>query len=162
MAMGKRIATLFELLIALTLFALFAGMVITTHSNNAIISHTEEFVEMTRYKGCITEETYKAFLDSFDSVVDVRIQVDRKDVLGGPDALDSTEFTQDVVNTIASDPDGIYRMKVGDEITVIVRRPAGNLYDTIIGSLSGMKAQGGSPVIAIKGGMILNEQYVGA
>lgn len=159
MAVGKRIVTLFEILIVTTLFAMFAGIVITSHTNDAIISHTEEFVEMVRYKGCITKNTYDDFLKGFDTPVEVNIQVTRKPQLSTPGALNTVEMTQDVVNTMAADANGLYRMNVGDEIQVIVRKPSGNLYNTLIGSITGQYAAGDKPAIAIKGGMILNTQY---
>lgn len=114
---------------------------------------------MVRYKGFITKNTYDDFLKGFDTPVEVNIQVTRKPQLSTPGALDTVQMTQDVVNTMAADANGLYRMNVGDEIQVIVRKPSGNLYNTLIGSITGQYAAGDKPAIAIKGGMILNTQY---
>ena len=157
--MGKRIVALFEILITVTLFAMFSGIVITTRSNEAIVDHTEEFVELVRYKGCITQQMYNDFLNGFDSVVDVKIAATRKDPLGSPSDPKTIQFTKDIVGTIESTADHVYPLYVGDEFDVVVRRPARSMYSTIVGSLSGQYARDDCPVIAIKGGMILNEQY---
>lgn len=159
--MGRRLITILEILLFTTLFALFAGMVITTHSNDAIVEHTEEFVELVRYKGCITKQMYDDFLDGFSTPVEVRMTVTKENALTGAGSdLESMVFTQDIVNRIVSDPNDLYPMYVGDEIEVVVRRPGRSMYSTILGSLGGGGAKGETnPVVAVKGGMILNEQW---
>lgn len=164
--MGKRILTVFEIAIAVILFTLFSAMVITTNTNDAIIENTEEFVELVRYKGCITDEMYSEFLQKFNVPVNVKINVTRHDTITGAETL---QFTGDVLQAIHSttnDPgNGIvantYTMRVGDEIEVIVRKSAGGFYDSIVGILNHKGATEESPVIATKGGMILNTQYAG-
>ena len=54
--MGRRIVTVFEVLLIMTLFSMFAALVITTSDNDNIVENTESFVELVRYKGCITDE----------------------------------------------------------------------------------------------------------
>ena len=156
--MASRIVTVFEILIVATLFSLFAALGITTTTNDKIIENTESFVELVRYKGCITQDWYYDFIDSFDSPVDVRIEVTRTPELATADTGTTLQFTQDVIDAIDG-PDHIYKMNVGDEINVTVRKPSGNYYDNIVGVFTGQRAKGGNPAIAIKGGMILNTQY---
>ena len=156
--MGRGFITVLEFLVVISLFSMFVGLIITTNTNDAIISHTEEFAELVRYKGCITEEMYYDVVEGFDAPVDVRFEAVRKPVLANPDSGDTLEFTKDVLSAIESG-DGIYRMNIGDEIQVIVRKPSGNYFDYIVGTLSGKGMKDENPVVAIKGGMILNTQY---
>lgn len=165
--MGKRIVTVLELLIAVTLFAMFAALIVTTSTNDDIIEKTENFVELVRYKGCITDDMYDEFLDSFNVPVDISFEVTRQpSVLDANDALADgggiLEFTGDVINAIEDDhriPANTYTMDVGDQIEVVVRKASPNFYDGIVGMLTGAGASSDRPAIAIKGGMILNTQY---
>ena len=159
--MGSRIITIFEILIITTLFSMFSALGITTSTNDQIIENTEEFVELVRYKGCITQDWYHSFISGFDSPVDVRITVKRMPELATPDSLPTIEFTQDIVDAIDK-PEGVYKMTPGDEIEVVVRKPSGSFYDNVMSTLSGGKAGSTDPAVAIKGGMILNSQYDGA
>lgn len=160
--LGKRITFIFSLLIGMILFALFGTLVATTNTNDAIIEHTEEFVELVRYKGCISEKAYYDFLKGFDVPVEVRITATRKP--GPGETGNSLEFTQDIINAFSTDmdgdgkADGLYRMNPGDEISVVVRKPSGNLFDSLNRLLSGQDAGVIDPVVAVKGGMILNTQ----
>lgn len=163
--MAKRVITVFEILIFVTLFSMFASFVITTTTNDAIIDNTEEFVELVRYKGCITDQMYYDFIDSFSTPVDVSISVERQPVLATPDTMPTLEWTKDVVLAFDTDADGdgvrdgMYKMNAGDEIEVIVRKPSGSYYDSIISRLSGNAYSVDKPVVAVKGGMILNTQW---
>jgi hypothetical protein len=162
--MGRRIVTVLEILIVVTLFSMFGGLIITSATNDAIIEHTEDFVETVRYKGCITDDMYYEFIDGFNSVVDVSFIVTKKatvSVEGSDDVVDTIELTNNVVSTFQNSNAAarIYKMNVGDEIEVIVRKPSGNYYDRIMGSLTGQMNAGENPIIARKGGMILNTQY---
>lgn len=158
--MGKKVLIIFEVLIAMTLFAMYSSLMLTEDSNDEIINTTEEFVETVRYKGCITDDMYYEFLNEFNSPVDIRFIVTRKGVID--DTTDSMEFTHDVINAInsgSSPSECVYKMNVGDEIQVIVRKPSGTSYNTLIGSITGQGSGYTNPVIALKGGMILNTQY---
>lgn len=154
--MGRRIVGVLELLIIVTLFSLFAALVITTNSNDRIIEQTEEFVELVRYKGCITSETYNEFLNGFNTPVDVSISVTRKPNVTASVAVETMQFDGDIAEALAAD--NIYRMNVGDEIQVVVRKASASYYDSIVSMLTG-SGRSNNPAIAIKGGMILNTQY---
>ncbi len=165
--MGKKILTAFEILIAVTLFAMFSAMVITTSTNDVIIENTEQFVETVRYKGCITEQMYNEFLDGFDTPVNVHITVTKKDAITGNESLQFTNDIIEAVHSTANDPaNGIvahtYTMRVGDEIEVCVRKNSATFYDSIVGIFTHQGQIKDNPMIAIKGGMILNTQYLGA
>lgn len=160
--MGKRIVAVFEILLLTTLFAFFATFVITTNQNTAITEHTENFVELVRYKGCITQSMYYDFLNGFTTPVDISFAVERQAFLSGTNDATSFEFTKDVIEAIESDDPAIghiYKMQAGDNIQVTVRKPAGMVYNHVVGAASGNYTGSENPVIAAKGGMVLNEQY---
>lgn len=162
--MGKRIVTIFEILITVSLFSMFAALIITTNTNDTIIEATEEFVELVRYKGCITDNMYADFLGEMPTPVDVHFVVTRQETLNEGDTL---EFTGDVLqaleNTSTDLKNGVlantYTMNVGDEIQVTVRKISSNFFDDIVGSMTGSVSPATKPAVAIKGGMILNTQY---
>ncbi len=156
--MAKKIVTVFELLIFTTLFSLFAALVLTTETNDAIIENTEEFVDTVRYKGCITKNMYYEFLDQFKTPVSIDFSVTRYPVSVTGSGLPSLNFTNDILQAFDT-PDGMYKMNPGDEITVTVRKPSGNYYDAIAGRIAGNTTLHDNHVIAVKGGMILNAQY---
>ena len=162
--MGRRIVAVFELLLMVSLFALFAALIITTNTNDAIIESTESFVELVRYKGCITEDMYNDFLGEFSTPVDIKFVGTRHNEI---DDIDTLQFTGDVLEAIENPDDdaanGIlahtYTMNVGDELQVVVRKMSSNFFDSMVGMLTGQGASSETPAIAIKGGMILNTQY---
>lgn len=159
--MARRIVTVFEILILTTLFVFFTAFVITTNQNTAIIESTENFVELVRYKGCLTEEMYTNFLNEFNTPVSVEIFVEKQSSTNADDPVEY-EFTKEILQDIQRDkPNDIYRMKTGDVIQIIVRKPSATLYDTVVGKLTGSYGHGSNPVVTQKGGMILNEQYDG-
>ena len=55
--------------------------------------------------------------------------------------------------------DGMFKFNVGDEIEVVVRKPAGNYFDELVTSISGGRGAREDLIVAVKGGMILNTQY---
>ena len=163
-SLGRQITTMMEILIMITLFAMFSTLAITMNVNSAIIDNTEDFVELVRYKGVITESMYYEFINGFQTPVSATIIVKKKPILAANSDIETIYWTNDVITAFGADEngdgkrDGLFKMNPGDEIEVIVRKPSGNYYDTVISSLTG----GGSvydPVIAVKGGMILNKQY---
>lgn len=162
--MGRRIVTVFEVLLIMTLFSMFAALVITTTDNDNIVENTESFVELVRYKGCITDEMYSDFIGGFRSPVDVSIVVTKKGQLNEGDTI---QFTGDVVDALENERTnvaagiiaGTYTMKVGDEIQVIVRKTTSTYFDNLMGFITGTGPASSSPAVAIKGGMILNTQY---
>lgn len=162
--MGRRIVAVFELLLMVSLFALFAALIITTNTNDAIIESTESFVELVRYKGCITEDMYNDFLGEFSTPVDIKFIVTRHNEI---DDIDTLQFTGDVLEAIENPDDDVangilahtYTMNVGDELQVVVRKMSSNFFDSMVGMLTGQGASSETPAIAIKGGMILNTQY---
>ena len=159
--MARRIITVFEILILTTLFVFFAAFVITTNQNTAIIENTENFVELVRYKGCITEEMYTDFLNGFNTPVSVEISVEKQPSTD-EDVPAEYEFTEEILQDVQRDkPNNIYRMETGDVIRIVVRKPSATLYDAVVGKLTGSYGYGDSPTITQKGGMILNEQYDG-
>lgn len=162
--MGRRVVAVFEILLLTTIFVFFTAFVITSNQNVAITEHTEAFVELVRYKGCITQTMYNDFLNGFNTPIDVSITVERQSFLAGDGQAMSYEFTKDVVEALEDDSaeiDHTYRMQAGDNIQVAVRKPAGTLYDAVASMAVGHGSSSTNPVITIKGGMILNEQYAG-
>ncbi len=161
--MARKITTIFEMLIFATLFSLFAALVLTTETNDAIIESTEEFVDTVRYKGCITENMYYEFLNKFRVPVSISFSISHYSTTGN--TLPTLNFTNDVFAAFEADadadgkPDRIYKMNPGDEITVTVRKPSGNYYDSIASRIAGNTSLHDNPVIAARGGMILNAQY---
>lgn len=115
----------------------------------------------------ITEQMYNEFLDGFDTPVNVHITVTKKDAITGNESLQFTNDIIEAVHSTANDPaNGIvahtYTMRVGDEIEVCVRKNSATFYDSIVGIFTHQGQIKDNPMIAIKGGMILNTQYLGA
>lgn len=155
--MGRRVLFIFETLIMLTLFLLFGSLAATTLQNDAIRDTTESFAEVVRYKGCVTRSMYDDLLASFPTAVEVNFEVTKKPALVTSEDIKNMEFTNEVIAGVYGST-GIYTMQTGDMFSVIVHKASPTWFDTVVGAMTG----GGttqSPVIAVKGGMILNEQY---
>lgn len=153
---GKRLLYIFEILILVTLFAFFSSFVVTTNQNDAIVDETEQFSEMVRYKGCITEKMYTDFLKKMPTPVKIGFQVTKGKVLETNNSPISKTFTNEIFESIEAI--GYYPMRVGDEIQVTVRKTSPTYFDKMV-ELMTRKGAYQTPIIAIKGGLILNEQY---
>lgn len=155
--MGKRLLFFFEVLIMLTLFLLFGSLAATTLQNDRIVDVTESFAEVVRYKGCITRSMYDELLASFPTAVNVNFEVTKKPALVTAEDIKDVEFSNEVIADVYGST-GIYTMQTGDMFTVIVHKASPTWFDTIVSAMTG-EGTTQSPVIAVKGGMILNEQY---
>ncbi|WP_281692852.1 hypothetical protein [Agathobaculum desmolans] len=155
--MGRRILFFFEVLILLTLFVFFGSLAATTLQNDRIVDITEDFVEVVRYKGCITQSMYEDLLKAYPTPVEVNFEVEKAPALVSNDAPASMQFTAEVVDGIYGSG-RIFTMQTGDSIEVVVRKAGPTWFDSMV---SAMTASGTDekPIIAVKGGMILNEQY---
>ena len=140
--MVKRLLFLFEALILLTLFIFFGSLAATTLQNDRIIDETENFVEVARYKGCITKSIYEDFLVSLPTVVDVNFEVSKAPELVTSEDIKDIDFTHEVI-------EDVYGASCMASPTVL---------DTMIGAMTG-EGTTEYPLSAVKGGMILNEQY---
>ena len=154
---GRRLLYLVEVILLLTLFAFFTSFVITTNQNDLIVDATEEFSEMIRYKGTITKNMYEEFLEKMPTAVKVGFVVDKGKVLQKDDDPLSVNFSQEVWTAL--DNTGYYTLKVGDQIKIIVRKTSPTLFDKVSEMLTGQGSGMQQPVIAVKGGLVLNEQY---
>ena len=150
-----------EILIFLTLFSIFSSFTITTYQTDEIIDVTEEFTELIRYKGCITEDMYYEYLEKYPTPISMTFVIEKGKVLQTSSYLSSYEFTGDVLSHFnPDDGDGIYKMEVGDSIQVIVRKQGRSYFDALMGSVTKLSQQNSvNPIVAVKGGLILNEQY---
>ena len=155
--MVKRLLFLFEALILLTLFIFFGSLAATTLQNDRIIDETENFVEVARYKGCITKSIYEDFLVSLPTVVDVNFEVSKAPELVTSEDIKDIDFTHEVIEDVYG-ASGMYTMESGDMLSVTVRKASPTWLDTMIGAMTG-EGTTEYPLIAVKGGMILNEQY---
>ena len=160
--MGRRIQYILEILIFLTLFSIFSSFTITTYQTDEIIDVTEEFTELIRYKGCITEDMYYEYLEKYPTPVSITFVIEKKKVLQTSEYLAEYAFTGDVMDALSSEDeeDRIYKMEVGDSIQVIVRKQGRSYFDALMGSVTKLSQQNSvNPIVAVKGGLILNEQY---
>lgn len=155
--MGRRLLFFFEVVILLTLFVFFASLAATTLQNDRIIDITENFAETVRYKGCITRTMYDDLLKDYPTPVEVNFEVTKAPVLVSNDDAKSLRFTSEVIDGIYGS-ENIYKMNTGDSIRIIVRKAGPTWFDTMVSAMTGEGATD-HPIIAIKGGMILNEQY---
>lgn len=155
--MGKRVLYFLEVLILLTIFSLGASFIITTYQNDAIVDATEDFVELARQKGCITAKMYDNLLDEMPTAVKVSFVIEKAKVLKSDDDPLDREFTQEVFDSI--EDIGYYPMEVGDHLQIIVRKSGQTYFDSIVAFLTGTNSSESDPIIAIKGGLVLNEQY---
>ena len=119
--MVKRLLFLFEALILLTLFIFFGSLAATTLQNDRIIDETENFVEVARYKGCITKSMYEGFLVSLPTVVDVNFEVIKVPELVSSEEIKDLDFTHEVIEAVYG-ASGMYTMETGDMLSVIVRK----------------------------------------
>ena len=92
--MGRKIQFVFEILIFLTLFSLFSSFTITTYQTDKIIDVTEEFTELIRYKGCITEDMYFEYLEKYPTPVSISFIIEKEKALKTSSYLPDYEFTQ--------------------------------------------------------------------
>lgn len=154
---GRRLLYIMEIILLMTLFAFFTSFVITTNQNDTIVDATEEFSELIRYKGAITESMYDNFLDEMPTPVKVSFVVDKGSILELDDQPLDQDYSQEVLEAL--DSIGYYTMKVGDQVKVIVRKTSPTLFDKVTELLTGQSSGDQQPIIAIKGGLVLNEQY---
>lgn len=154
---GRRLLYIMEIILLLTLFAFFTSFVITTNQNDTIVDATEEFSELIRYKGAITENMYEEFLDKMPTPVKVSFVVDKGTTLELDDQPLNQNYSQEVLQAL--DSAGYYPMEVGDQVKVIVRKTSPTLFDMVTELLTGQRSGDQQPIIAIKGGLVLNEQY---
>lgn len=154
---GKRLLYIMEIVLLLTLFAFFTSFVVTTNQNDTIVDATEEFAELIRYKGAITKSMYDNFLNKMPTPVKVGFVVDKSTILELEDQPISQDYSQDILEAL--DGPGYYAMKVGDQVKVIVRKTSPTLFDKVTELLTGSSSGEPQPIIAIKGGLVLNEQY---
>lgn len=155
--MGKRLLFFFEVVILLTLFVFFSSLAATTIQNDRIVDITENFAEVVRYKGCITRTMYDDLLASYPTPVEVNFEVTKAPALVTNDDIKSLEFTAEVIDGVYG-AENIYKMNTGDSIQIVVRKAGPTWFDTMVSALTG-EGTTDHPIIAIKGGMILNEQY---
>lgn len=155
--MGKRLLFFIEMLCLITMFAFFSSFVITTQQNDKITDATENFVELVRYKGCVTQQMYSEFLAKMPVPVKVSFIIDQGKTLEVDGAPADRRFTTDVFAAI--EDIGYYPMRIGDEVQVIVRKAGPSYFDMMVGVISGQHSGGESPIIAAKGGLVLNVQY---
>ena len=154
--MDRRLSYLFEFIIVLTLFSMFAAFTITTTQNEQIVDITENFTEMIRYKGCITADMYNGTLRKYPTPVKITFIVEKNKVLSLNGDAHNKVFSKDIIESIETT--GLYGMKVGDEVQVVVRKNSPTYFDSVVGALTNRQSTT-NPVIAVKGGLILNEQY---
>lgn len=154
---GKRLLYIMEIVLLMTLFAFFTSFVITTNQNDTIVDATEEFSELIRYKGAITESMYDNFLDEIPTTVKVSFVIDKSSILELADQPLDQDYSQEVLEAL--DSIGYYTMKVGDQVKVIVRKTSPTLFDKVTEILTGQSSGDPQPIIAVKGGLVLNEQY---
>lgn len=154
---AKQLLTIMEFLLFLTLFSFIGAFVTTTNENDRIVDATEEFTELVRYKGCVTKQMYEDFRNHISTPVKVNFIIDKAKVMEEDNAPLSQDFTADVLEAL--DASGIYTMSAGDQIRVVVRKLTPTTFDHVSGIYSGQVRGGAMPIIAIKGGLILNEQY---
>lgn len=186
--MGRRFQYIFEVIILLTLFSLFSSFTITTYQTDQIVEITEEFVELIRYKGCITQDMYMEYLEKYPCPVSLSFTVEKAKALNTSQYMSGYRFTNDVVTAITnnsygkeeiengdtpsaeqqyyleSNPEQIYKnmyvFDVGDSVQVIVRKQGRSYFDSLISSVSHMSTRSDpTPIVAMKGGLILNAQY---
>lgn len=146
-----------EIILLLTLFAFFTSFVITTSQNDTIVDATEEFSELIRYKGAVTETMYNDFLDKMPTPVRINFVIDKGSVLELEDQPLNQNYSQEVLQAL--DSTGYYPMEVGDQVKVIVRKTSPTMFDMVTELLTGQHSGDQQPIIAIKGGLVLNEQY---
>lgn len=154
---GRRLLYFMEILLLLTLFAFFTSFVITTNQNDVIVDATEDFTELIRYKGAVTETMYEDFLNQMPTTVKVSFVIDKDTILDVEDEPLSQDYSQEVLEAL--DSIGYYAMNVGDQVKVIVRKTSPTLFDKVTEMLTGHSSGDPQPIIAIKGGLVLNEQY---
>lgn len=154
--MGGRILTIFQIKVSVIIFLLISSIIITDVQSTRMKEYTESFAETVRHKGYITKEMYEDYLKSV-SLTTIKISLihDKRSPFLKDDVL-NLRFTRDIVEEIYRN--GIYKLKVGDDFEVILRKATPKYFDTIIGILT-QKIPSRYKVIAAKGGMILNEQY---
>ena len=140
--MGKRLLFLMETLILFSCITIFGALTATTYQNDRIRDVTEDFAETVRYKGCITRSMYEELLKGIPTTVQVNFEIEKHHDLVAVDQPHNMRFTKDVT----------------DEFTVTVRKVSPTMLDALVGSLTG-EGTTEYPLIAVKGGMILNEQY---
>ena len=155
--MGKRLLFLMETLILFTCIVFFGSLTATTYQNDRVRDVTENFAEMVRYKGCITRSMYEDLLKNIPTTVQVNFEVEKHHDLVASDQPMNLRFTKDVIDEIYSSTQ-IYPLDVGDEFTVTVRKASPTLFDAMVSTLTGEGSKD-YPLIAVKGGLVLNEQY---
>lgn len=155
--MGKRLLFLMETLILFSCITIFGALTATTYQNDRIRDVTEDFAETVRYKGCITRSMYEELLKGIPTTVQVNFEIEKHHDLVAVDQPYNMRFTKDVTDMLY-DTTQLYPLEVGDEFTVTVRKVSPTMLDALVGSLTG-EGTTEYPLIAVKGGMILNEQY---
>ena len=100
---------------------------------------------------------YEGFLVSLPTVVDVNFEVIKVPELVSSEEIKDLDFTHEVIEGVYG-ASGMYTMETGDMLSVIVRKASPTWLDTMIGAMTG-EGTSEYPLIAVKGGMILNEQY---
>lgn len=185
--MGRRFQYILEIIILLTLFSLFSSFTITTYQTDRIVEITEEFTELVRYKGCITKDMYLEYLQKYPCPVSISFIVEKAKALSTSSYMSGYRFTNDILTAVSNDqfgkeeidlgtvdaehlyylesnPEQIYKnmyvFDVGDSIQIIVRKQGRSYFDTIISAVSHMSTRSDpTPIVAVKGGLILNAQY---
>ena len=97
---GRRLLYIMEIILLMTLFAFFTSFVITTNQNDTIVDATEEFSELIRYKGAITESMYDNFLDEMPTPVKVSFVVDKGSILELDDQPLDQNYSQEVLEAL--------------------------------------------------------------
>ena len=155
--MWKRLLFLMETLILFTCIVFFGSLTATTYQNDRVRDVTENFAEMVRYKGCITRSMYEDLLKDIPTTVQVNLEIEKHHDLVAADQPMNLRFTKDVIDEIYSSTQ-IYPLEVGDEFTITVRKASPTMFDAMVSALTGEGSKD-YPLIAVKGGLVLNEQY---
>lgn len=155
--MGRRLLFLMETLILFTCIVFFGSLTATTYQNDRIRDIAENFSEMVRYKGCITRTMYEDLLKNVPTAVEVDFEIEKKHALVAANQPLNLRFTKDVTDALY-DASQIYPLEVGDEFTITIRKASPTLFDAVVSSVNGNGTKE-HPLIAVKGGLVLNEQY---
>lgn len=156
--MGKRLLFLMETLILLTCIIIFGALAATTYQNDRIRDIAENFAEVVRYKGCITKTMYDDLLAELPTAVKVSFNIEKHHDLVVNDAPLNLRLTKDVIDQIYDNSSHLYPLETGDTFTIIIRKASPTLLDSMVSSMTGEGAEE-YPLIAVKGGLVLNEQY---
>lgn len=167
---GKVWAFLFAIFIFFTGSTMLYAQKQDTVVQNYVDSAVEEFVDTSRARGYISQNTYEEFINKLDvtkNVYDVNIthyserqtpvaREGKKDYESYYEAYTQDDILSTIYDQSASNSTARYDMKTGDFLRVEVKNTSPTLGRRLLGMFTGNSSEGGQ-IVSSYGGYVGNE-----